>query len=223
MKTVLVIGMGRLGSYLARRMQDLGNEVMIVDQNEELIQELSPEFSDCYSGDCTNEGVLRSLGVNNFDYCFVTIGENAYDSLEITSMLKELGAKHVIVNARKERQEKFLKSVGADEVIFPEKEYAEKLAIRYNSDNIFDYEDLTADYGIFEISILSEWVGKSIVALGIAKNYNVNILAIKRDEKMFPMPGGDYVFCEGDHVVVLGANQDVYKIVQFRGKHSKNV
>ena len=97
-------------------------------------------------------------------------------------------------------------------MIFPEKEYAEKLAIRYNSDNIFDYEDLTADYGIFEISILSEWVGKSIIELGIAKNYNVNILSIKKGEKMYPMPSGDYVFCEKDHVVVLGANQDVYKL-----------
>lgn len=210
MKTVLVIGMGKTGQYLAQKMQQLGNEVMIVDKNESLIQSLSPEYKDCFSGDCANEGVLRSLGINNFDYCFVCIGEESYAALEITSLLKELGAKCVVAKAKQERQAKFLKNVGADEVFFPEKEIAEKVAVRYNSENIFDYVPLTSDVAIFEIAILDKWVGKSILQLDVRKHYKINIIAIKKGEKVDPLPGGQYVFEEGDHIMVLGKAETVF-------------
>lgn len=160
MKSVLVIGMGTMGIYLARKMQDLGNEVMIADKDEELIQELSPEFSDAFCGDCSTDGILKSIGVNTFDYCFVTIGEDFYASLEITSILKELGAKYVIAKAKRSRQVEFLKKIGADEVVYPSKEIAENLAVRYNADNIFDYIELTSEYSIFEIPVVSSWIGK---------------------------------------------------------------
>ena len=182
MKSILVIGMGILGRHLAYKMLEMGNEVMVVDKNEDTIQELSTIFSDSFVGDCTNEGVLRSLGVNNYDYCFVAVGEDFYASLEITSILKELGAKYVISKAKRERQEKFLKKIGADEVFYPEKEIAEKLAVRYNATNIFDYIELTSDYSIFEIPIIPEWTGKTIKELNIRKNHNINIIAIKNDK-----------------------------------------
>lgn len=214
MKTALVIGMGKTGQYLAQKMQQLGNEVMIVDKNESLIQSLSPEYKDCFSGDCANEGVLRSLGINNFDYCFVCIGEESYAALEITSLLKELGAKCVVAKAKQERQAKFLKNVGADEVFFPEKEIAEKVAVRYNSENIFDYVPLTSDVAIFEIAILDKWVGKSILQLDVRKHYKINIIAIKKGERVDPLPGGQYVFEEGDHIMVLGKAEAVFAIAQ---------
>lgn len=214
MKTVLVIGMGKTGQYLAQKMQQLGNEVMIVDKNESLIQSLSPEYKDCFSGDCANEGVLRSLGINNFDYCFVCIGEESYAALEITSLLKELGAKCVVAKAKQERQAKFLKNVGADEVFFPEKEIAEKVAVRYNAENIFDYVPLTSDVAIFEIAILDKWVGKSIMQLDVRKHYKINIIAIKKGERVDPLPGGQYVFEEGDHIMVLGKAEAVFAIAQ---------
>lgn len=214
MKAVLVIGMGKTGQYLAQKMQQLGNEVMIVDKNESLIQSLSPEYKDCFSGDCANEGVLRSLGINNFDYCFVCIGEESYAALEITSLLKELGAKCVVAKAKQERQAKFLKNVGADEVFFPEKEIAEKVAVRYNSENIFDYVPLTSDVAIFEIAILDKWVGKSILQLDVRKHYKINIIAIKKGERVDPLPGGQYVFEEGDHIMVLGKAEAVFAIAQ---------
>ena len=214
MKTALVIGMGKTGQYLAQKMQQLGNEVMIVDKNESLIQSLSPEYKDCFSGDCANEGVLRSLGINNFDYCFVCIGEESYAALEITSLLKELGAKCVVAKAKHERQAKFLKNVGADEVFFPEKEIAEKVAVRYNSENIFDYVPLTSDVAIFEIAILDKWVGKSILQLDVRKHYKINIIAIKKGERVDPLPGGQYVFEEGDHIMVLGKAEAVFAIAQ---------
>ncbi|MDO4284269.1 MAG: TrkA family potassium uptake protein [Eubacteriales bacterium] len=212
MKSVLVIGMGRLGTHLATRMQELGNDVMIVDKDEAVIQALLPDFDNAYTGDCTNEDVLRSLGVNNFDHCFVTVGEDFYATLEITSSLKEMGAKCVVSRAKRDRQAKFLKKIGADEVFYPERENAEKLAVRYNSENIFDFVELTSEYSIFEIAILREWIGKTIAELRIRQTCKFNIIAIRRDSYLNPTPEGDYVFREGDHVVVIGKSADVFRI-----------
>lgn len=212
MKSILVIGMGMLGKCLAHKMQELGNDVMIIDKDEEKIQELSTIFSDAVTGDCTNPAVLKSIGINNFDYCFVAIGEDFYSSLEITSILKEQGAKCVVSKAKRLRQAEFLKKIGADEVFFPEKEIAEKLAVRYNATNIFDYIELTSDCSIFEIPIISDWVGKSIIDINVRREYNVNIIAIKNPEYTDPMPKGDYVFRRGDHIVVIGKSEDVFKL-----------
>ena len=212
MKSILVIGMGRLGRHLAAKMQELGNDVMVVDKNEAIIEELSGIFPNSFVGDCTNEGVIRSLGINNFDYCFVAIGEDFYASLEITSILKEFGAKHVASKARRERQAEFLKKIGADEVFYPEKEIAEKLAVRYNAANIFDYIELTSDYSIFEIPILPQWQGKTIEEIDVSKAYNVNIVAVKNENTLNPAPGGNYVFKANDHIVVIGRSGDVFQL-----------
>lgn len=212
MKSVLVIGMGTMGIYLARKMQDLGNEVMIADKDEELIQELSPEFNDAFCGDCSADGILKSIGVNTFDYCFVTIGEDFYASLEITSILKELGAKYVIAKAKRSRQVEFLKKIGADEVVYPDKEIAENLAVRYNADNIFDYIELTSEYSIFEIPVVSSWIGKKVKDVDVRRKHNINIIAVKNDNELNLNLGGDYVFDENDHLVVLGKSSDVFRV-----------
>lgn len=212
MKSILVIGMGILGRHLATKMQEMGNAVMIVDKDENVIQELSQTFRDAVIGDCTKQGVLESLGVANFDYCFVAIGEDFYSSLEITTVLKELGAKYVISKAKRERQALFLKKIGADEVFFPEKEIAENLSVRYNADNIFDYIELTSDYSIFEIPVLPDWVGKTIIDVDVRQKHNINIIAIKNGSSMNPSPYGTYEFKEDDHLVVIGRSSDVFKL-----------
>ena len=165
MKSVLVIGLGRFGRNLADKMRELGNDVMIVDKDEKLVNEMAPRFTDSHIGDCTSEAVIRSLGVKQMDCCFVSIGEDFQSSLVITSLLKRAGAKHVIAKANQEIQAELLEQIGADEVVYPEKEIAEKLAIRYNSNNIFDYIQLTSDYSIYEIPIMSTWVGKTILEI----------------------------------------------------------
>ena len=212
MKNILVIGMGRCGRHLARKMQELGNDVMIVDKDESTIEELAPLFTDSYIGDCTNEGVIRSLGVNNFDVCFVCIGENFQSSLEITALLKDMKAKYVVSKANRDIQARFLKSVGADEVIYPEREIAEKLAIRFNSDNVYDYIQLNDDFSIFEIPVADDWVGKTVMQINVRRKYNINIIAIKKGEVLNPLPGGDYIFTSDDHLVVIGKSSDVFKI-----------
>ena len=212
MRSILVIGMGTLGVHLATKMQELGNDVMIVDIDEERIQELSPNFNNSFVGDCTNEGVLRSLGVNNFDYCFVAIGESSYASLEITSLLKELGAQYVISKASRTRHAEFLKKIGADEVFFPEREIAEKLAVRYSAKNVFDYIELSSEYSIYEIPVLREWIGKSIKELNIRNRYNINIIAIKKNDVLFPVANVEHVFVSGEHIVVIGTSSEVFKL-----------
>lgn len=212
MKSILVIGMGMLGRCLAGKMLELGNDVMIIDKDEEKIQELSTIFDDAIAGDCTNPAVLKSIGVNNFDYCFVAIGEDFYASLEITSILKELGAKFVISKAKRKRQAEFLMKIGADEVFFPEAEIAEKLAVRYNATNIFDYIELTSDCSIFEIPIIPEWIGQTIIDINVRQKYHVNIIAIKNGEHIDPMPHGGYRFQTGDHIVVIGKSTDVFHL-----------
>lgn len=212
MRSFLVIGMGRFGKNLAFKLTELKNDVMIADADEKLVTELAPNFTDAQIGDCTNEAVLKSMGIPNFDVCFVCIGENFQSSLEITSLLKELGAKYVVSKAGRDRQGKFLLRNGADEVIYPEKQMAEKTAIRFCQRNVFDYIELTPEYGIFEIPAAKTWAGRSIGELSIRTRYHINILAIKNGESMYALPGAEYVFNEDDHVIVLGAPKMVYKI-----------
>ena len=212
MKSVLVIGMGRFGRHLATKMQALGNDVMIVDRDADLVNEVAETFTDSHIGDCTNEAVIRSLGVNKMDICFVSIGEDFQSSLVITSLLKRAGAKHVVAKANQEIQADLLTRIGADEVVYPEREIAEKLAVRYNANNIFDYIELTSDYSIYEIPVPSAWVGKTIAEVDVRRKHRVNIIAIKCENTLQPTPGPDYVFRAADHTVVIGKSADVFKL-----------
>ena len=214
MKSVLVVGMGRFGRHLAMKMQELGNDVMIADCDEAIINELSPQFTDAHIGDCTNESVLRAIGINNFDICFVAIGENFQSSLEVTSLLKELGAKHVVAKASRDIHAKFLLRNGADEVVYPERDMAEKLAIRHNANNIFDYIELTPEFAIYEIPIIKAWSGHSVASINVRNKYGVNILAIKNGTALHPLPGGEYVFRPDDHLVVVGKASHVFKLTE---------
>ncbi|MGN0551137.1 MAG: potassium channel family protein [Acutalibacteraceae bacterium] len=212
MKSFLVIGMGRFGSKLAKKLLQLDNDVMVVDKSEEKISSVINDFTDAQIGDCTNPAVLESLGVNNFDACFVTIGDNFQSSLEITSLLKDMDAKYVISKANSEIQRKFLLRNGADEVVYPIKEIAEKLAIRTSANNLFDYVEISSDFSISEIAVHESWIGKSIANIDVRKKHHVNILAIKKDGELMPMPGADYVFERNDHVVILAKSADIFKL-----------
>lgn len=213
MKSLLVIGMGHFGTLLAEKLLTHGNDVMIIDKNEQVIEQLAPHFTNAQIGDCTNADVLKSLEVENFDACFVTIDENFQASLEITSLLKELGAKCVVSKANRDIQAKFLLKNGADSVVYPEKDIADKLATKYSANNIFDYIQLTADYSIFELPVLRDWVGKSIESINVRRNYNIIILAIKVENAVMPMPSPAYVFNAKDHIIVMGEKNIVLKLV----------
>lgn len=216
MKSILIIGMGKFGEILGSKLMELGNDVMIVDKNEAIINELAPHYTNALVGNCANEGVLKSLGINNFDICFVTVGNDFQSSLEITSQLKELGAKYVISKAERDIQAKFLLRNGADEIVYPERDIAIKLATRCNTKNVFDFIELTSEYAIFEIAVPSKWESESLSSINIRKNYNMNVLAIKKDNVLNPLPDPDYIFCQNDHIVVLGKPKDIFKITSSK-------
>ncbi len=184
MKSILLIGINNFGTMMARQLHALGHQVLAVDRDEGRINAILPIVTEAQIGDSTNEDFLRSLGVNNFDVCIVTIGSDFQSSLETTSLLKELGGRLVVSRADREVQAKFLLRNGADEVIIPDKQIAEWAAIRYASNHILDYINLDNDYAIYEVSVPDEWIGKSIGQIDIRKRYGINILAVKQNGKM---------------------------------------
>lgn len=214
MKSVLIIGLGRFGTHLLHKFYELGDEVMAVDVDETKVQEAMPFATSAKIGDCTKLDTLKTLGIRNFDICFVCIGENFQSSLEITSLLHDNGAVKVVSKANTEIHAKFLLRNGADEVTYPERDSAVKLATRYSVDNIFDYIELTKDTAIYEIPILESWIGKSILKIDARKKYHINILAIKNSSDVKALPTAEYIFCTNDHIIVLGHNDDVEKLLK---------
>ena len=203
-KSVLLIGLGRFGKYIAMKLYELGHEVMAVDENEERINDVMPYVTNWQIGDSTREALLRSLGIKNYDVCIVTIGGNFQSSLETTCLLKELGAQKVVSRAEQDVQAKFLLRNGADEIIYPEKQLATWAAIRYTSDHILDYIELGDSSSIFEVSVPQAWVGKSIAEIDIRKKYNVNIIATKKNGKINAVITADAVLSGDETLLVLG-------------------
>lgn len=214
MKSILIIGMGRFGRHLCKNLADLGNQIMIVDEVEENLEEMLPYVVSAKIGDCTNENVLKSLGIANFDLCFICIGTNFQSSLEITSLVKELGGRRVISKANRDIHAKFLLRNGADEVIYPDRDIAEKLAVRYSADHVFDYIELTEEYSIYEIPPLPQWVGKSLKESGIRKRHNISILGTKKEGKVKLMPSADYVIQGDEHMMAIGKKVDIDRILK---------
>jgi len=207
MKSILLIGLNNFGFMMARQLHNLGHEIMAVDINEERVNAILPLVTDAQIGDSTNEAFLRSLGVNNFDVCIVTIGSDFQGSLETTSLLKELGGKLVVSRANREVQAKFLLRNGADEVIIPEKQIAEWAAIRYASNHILDYIKLDEDNAIFEVTVPDNWVGKTVGQIDIRKKYGVNIMAVKENGKMDLSVTPDTVLEANKTMLVLGEHK----------------
>ena len=210
MKNILLIGLGRFGRHVAIQLNDLGHEVMAVDNNEERVNEVLPFVTNAQIGDSTNADFLKSLGIGNFDVCMVTIGGNFQNSLETTSLLKELGAKTVVSRAERDVQKKFLLRNGADEVVYPEKQMAKWTAIRYSSDHVFDYIEIDSQYAIFEVEIPENWIGKNVGQLDIRKKYGINILATRKYGKTDVAVSPETVLDGDATILVLGE----YKAIQ---------
>ena len=211
MKSILLIGLGRFGRHIAVKLNELGHEVMAVDNNEEKVNEILPFVTNAMIGDSTNETFLRSLGIANYDVCYVAIGDNFQSSLETTSLLKELGARLVISRATRDVHEKFLLRNGADHVVYPEKQMGVWAAITYSSEKVFDYIDLGENHVIMEVAVPPEWLGKSVVALDVRKNHHINILAIRNNGRLNVTIAGDTVLESDQTLLVLGTNENIMK------------
>ncbi len=210
MKNILLIGAGRFGRHIAMQLSQLGHQVMAVDTNEERINDVLPFVTNAQIGDSTNEEFLRTLGIGNFDVCFVTISSNFQNSLETTSLLKELGAQYVVSRAERDVQAKFLLRNGANNVVYPEKQMAKWAAIRYTANHIFDYIEFDEQHAIFEVKVPKDWIGKSVGELDVRRKFGINILGIKRGGKTDVSVMSDTILSENITILALGE----YKALQ---------
>lgn len=215
MKTILIIGMGKFGHHLCQEMLKYGNEIMVVDQAQDRVADLVSEVTNIKIADCTNPEALASIGVSNFDLCFVCIGNNFQSSLEITNLLKEMGANYVVSKADRDIQAKFLLKNGADDVIYPDKDIAERVAVRYSANRVFDYVGLSDDYSVYEIETADEWIGKTIGEVNFRAKYHVSIIGAKKNGASNILLSADHVFSKEEHLMLLGRNEDIEKLLKI--------
>ena len=213
MKSFLIIGMSTFGTHLCKKLYSLGGEVMIAEKSDRVIESMMPYAVSAKIADCTDADVLKSFGVDEFDTCFVCLGDHFSDALEITYMLKDLGAKKVISEVNRDIETKFLLSNGADQVVYPEYDLAQRIAVSESNDSIFDVVELSSGYAIYEVSTPHVWRGKTIKDLNIRQRHHLNIVAIKKEGDLIPALSPDYTFNKDDHLLVMGHVDDLEKIV----------
>lgn len=207
-----IIGCGRFGATVANKLTELGCEVMVVDTDEETIQNIANDVTYAVQADATDENSLKSIGVRNFDVVIISIGENIQSSILVTLMVKELGVKHIVAKAQNELHGKVLSKIGANRIVYPEKEMGIRIAKNLVSDNILDYIELAPDYSIMEVLALEEWFGKNLMEVNMRQKYGVNVMAIKHGTEINIAITADNVIKEGDILVVIGHNDDLKKI-----------
>ena len=211
MKSILLIGLGRFGRHVAEKLYELDHQVMAVDKQEDRVEAVMSYVTNAQIGDSTNMEFLETLGVSNFDVCIVAIASDFQSSLETTAYLKDLGAKMVVSRASRDVHARFLLRNGADEIVYPAKQVANWTAIRYSSEHIFDYVQLSDTHAIFEIEMPQNWVGKTIGQVDIRKKFNINIMALKRDGKLDMAIRPDTMLTDDATMLVLGESRDIQK------------
>lgn len=216
MVSVLLIGMGKFGRELGERLLGMGDEVMIVDKNEDTINALSSRYTNALIMNCMVMDNLRSMDIPSFDVCVVAIGDDFQASLEITSNLKDLGAKKVVSKASTEIQRKFLMRAGADVVIYPDKDVAEKLAVTLNSKNVVNFIELDNEHAIFEIETPKKWLRKKLIDVNPRAKFGMNILTVKKSNNDITTIDGNYIFEEGDLIVVFGNTESILRFTNKR-------
>ena len=204
MKSYIVIGMGKFGTEAAKRLCELGCEVLAIDRNPELVQPLSNIVTQAVVGDARDKDVLRALGAKDFACAIVAIGANLADSVLATMNLKELGVPYIVCKAADETHRQVLMKLGADKVVIPEQEQAHRLAKNLSSPNVLDYIELSDEYGIIEIPAPKSWQDKSLKELNVRAKLGVNIIAVKHEGHISVSPAADYRICDNDIMVVLG-------------------
>ena len=211
MKNILLIGMGRFGRYTAKKLNEFGHDVMAVDKNEDRINKVMEDVTSARIGDATNKDFLVTLGIKDFDLCIVAVGDAFLEALEITSLLDELGAEKVIARATSATMEKFLLRNGADAVVFPERQMANWTAIRFSSDHIENYIEVSDGYSIFEVKTPAQWDQKRIDEIDVRRKYGISILGI-RNGKMNMNPSYDFTLHKEDTMLVLGKNEELQRV-----------
>jgi trk system potassium uptake protein len=204
-----VIGLGRFGLSIASKLFDAGQEVMGIDIDEERIDDGKLSLTHAVVLDSTEEESLKSVGIRNFDYVIVAIGNDMQASILTVMLLKEMGVQKVIAKALNKRHGQVLSKVGADWVIHPERDMGERVAHQLLSPNVLNYIELSSDYNIEEIMVPPSMATKSLRELDLRANYNVNAIAILSNEDLIISPSPDQIIQNGDKLVVIGHREDL--------------
>jgi len=211
-KQFLVLGLGRFGTSVARTLCELGQEVLAVDADEDLVNAIAPYVTQAMQLDATDEEALNSLDVNSFDVAIASIGQNTRDSILISVLLKELGVPYLVAKANDDLHAKVLRKIGVDRVVFPERDMGARLARNLITPNVLELMELSDDYQIIEIKVPAKWIGNSLIGLNVRRRYGVNILAIHRQDRFLVSPAPDMLFEGNDTLLVRGKKDDIERL-----------
>ena len=211
-KQFVIIGLGRFGSSIAKTLYSLGNDVLAIDKDEDIVQEIADSVTHAVQLDATDENALRALGIRNFDVAVVTIGDNIQSSIMATLLVKELGVKYIIAKGHSDLHAKVLYKIGADRVVLPEKDMGVRVAHNLVSANILDYIELSEDYSVMEIQVLDEWSGKTLNELRLRSKYGINVMAIKRGDEVNLSPSAEEIIEDNDVIVAIGSAEDLNRL-----------
>ncbi len=212
MKQFAVLGLGRFGSSLAKTLYELGHDVLAVDEREDVVQDISDSVTHAIQADATDESTLRSIGLRNFDVAVVSIGSDIQASILVTLIVKELGVGYVVAKAQSELHAKVLYKIGADRVVFPERDMGVRVAHNLVSTNILDFIELSQDYSIIEVAALPEWKDRTLMELNMRGKYGINVIAIKREGEINISPKAQDKIIENDVLVVVGDNDGIARL-----------
>lgn len=210
-KSFAVLGLGRFGTSVANALADMGFDVLAVDSDEEHISQLSESVTHAITGDVTNENLLKSIGIRNFDVAIVAIGDDIQNSILTTILLKEAGVPYIVSKAQNDLHARVLEKVGADRVVFPEKDMGIRVAHNLSKTNVLDFIELSKDDSIMEIIPPQKWIGKSLKDARVREEYGISVIAIKKGASILVAPKPDYVICSGNLLVIIGSNRDIQK------------
>ena len=215
MKQFVVIGLGRFGSSVATTLAKKGYDVLAIDKEEELVEEISSVVTHAVQADATDEAALKSLGVNNFDIGIVSIGDNIHGNILATLILKELGVPNVVVKAQDSMHGKLLSKIGADKVVYPERDMGARVANNLISANVLDHIELAPGYNIAEVIASDHLTGESLQELNLRQKFGVNVLAIKTDDGINISPDASDLLENGDVLVVMGREDSIEQLKNY--------
>jgi len=211
-KSFVVIGLGRFGTSVAKTLGELGHEVLAIDNNEALVEAIMNDVTHAVQADARDEETLRALGVRNFDAAVVAIGDNIETNILVTIMLKEMGVKYVVSKAQTPLHGKVLDRIGADKIVFPEKDMGVRLAHNLVASNILDFIEMSPDYSIIEIKAPAKFINKSLGELNLRANYGISVMTIKKPQEVVVAPGADTLIGVGDTMVIISKYEDLARL-----------
>lgn len=223
MKSFCIIGLGKFGTALALRLAEEGNQVMVLDTDPEKVNAIADMVTNAVIGDPSNENVLRSAGVTDYECAVVCFSGNVNDNVLITILLKELGVKRVVSRAANDGHKKVLEHIGADVVVYPEKDMGEKLAFMLTKENVTEFIEFSG-YKLVELRVPDAWVGKSLIDLDVRRKYGINVIAVTRstDDVADVSPSPSRQFSKDEKVSVIGSDKDIEKLMKtYQTAYSK--